>query len=486
MAGLAAITLHYPLSGRRETLTEPVSSCRELYRLAPKGARFFQNEQEICTERCFRKAMQLSSDGIVTAELDVIIDSRSDVVEEIARRLRNPEPQLRAEAMQFIVEQLPEFWSDRLCVMRAITVDALLLQHVEGHLRQDPDIVTLAVQHDSAALQFASDAAKDDETLVLSAVTSLKEAPRGFRYASERLRSNRSFIGRAVKENAAILFYASAELQADSELALLAAGSMFGWLYFVESPSCTHCANVDIATAALQSMDTHFKSWFSKIAVRKLEPCYSDTYEAGVERYYQKLYSDYLNRIITKLDSMQPHNKHTLVQAAFAQAQRMKLVSFHAPQPPCDKIQSRQVDAETWTTTLAGPEPPVRTLEEILHLRGVQMPVILEVAEPWFTALHDGCKRVEGRQGTSEWAALQPGNELIVRAAGASPLPDLRMRLVATRQYSTVREYLCAEGLAATLPGVDSLEAGEAVYDGFWSAEDVARYGVVALEVKRI
>lgn len=116
--------------------------------------------------------------------------------------------------------------------------------------------------------------------------------------------------------------------------------------------------------------------------------------------------------------------------------------------------------------------------------------VEIGVSEPWFRALRDGAKTVEGRLHKGKFAALRPGTVLVVTrsSAGSSAGSSARTRpfvAVVTRvlRYASFAEYLCQEGLARTLPGVKSLEDGVAVYRAFYSAEDEAQHGVAAVHV---
>lgn len=128
--------------------------------------------------------------------------------------------------------------------------------------------------------------------------------------------------------------------------------------------------------------------------------------------------------------------------------------------------------------------------------------VEINVGEPWFRALRDGVKTVEGRLHKGKFAALRPGTVLVVARSGPPP-PSARGASVArpasssraarpfvavvTRvvRYASFVEYLSQEGLARTLPGVKTLEDGVAVYRAFYSAEDEAAHGVAALHVVR-
>ncbi len=125
---------------------------------------------------------------------------------------------------------------------------------------------------------------------------------------------------------------------------------------------------------------------------------------------------------------------------------------------------------------------------------GAQSGVVeLNVSEPWFRALRDGVKTVEGRLHKGKFAALRPGTVLVIARSGppSARAPSSRAPrpfvAVVTRvvRYASFAEYLSQEGLARTLPGVKTLEDGVAVYRAFYSAQDEAQHGVAAVHIVR-
>lgn len=65
-----------------------------------------------------------------------------------------------------------------------------------------------------------------------------------------------------------------------------------------------------------------------------------------------------------------------------------------------------------------------------------------------------------------------------------TPQEMFTARLVRVTHYDTISEYLSAETLARTLPGVATVEAGVAVYSQWWEPTMVNMYGVLAIELE--
>jgi ASC-1-like (ASCH) protein len=116
---------------------------------------------------------------------------------------------------------------------------------------------------------------------------------------------------------------------------------------------------------------------------------------------------------------------------------------------------------------------------------------IIEVSDPWWTHIRDGTKTVEGRKGSPEWKSIAAGDTMKIRRTILEPEePDttpqemFTVRVVRVTHYETISEYLSAETLARTLPGVATVEAGVAVYSQWWEPAMVNMYGVLAIELE--
>jgi len=108
---------------------------------------------------------------------------------------------------------------------------------------------------------------------------------------------------------------------------------------------------------------------------------------------------------------------------------------------------------------------------------------IQNLSEPWFTLITLGLKTVEGRKNKGVFKEMQIGD--IVEWQNK----DFKMRSVKTRitgkaVYKTFEEYLIKEGLQKCLPGIPSIEHGLSVYFKYFTKEEEAEFGVVAIRLE--
>ena len=75
----------------------------------------------------------------------------------------------------------------------------------------------VVVQNDGLALEFASDELKNDKEIVLLAISQYGEA---LYYASDELRNDKEIVMAAIKQDGEVLEYASNELRKDKEFIL--------------------------------------------------------------------------------------------------------------------------------------------------------------------------------------------------------------------------------------------------------------------------
>ncbi|EFJ43360.1 hypothetical protein VOLCADRAFT_66018 [Volvox carteri f. nagariensis] len=156
-----------------------------------------------------------------------------------------------------------------------------------------------------------------------------------------------------------------------------------------------------------------------------------------------------------------------------------------APQPSPNPSAST---AATATTTAA--RPAAATRRQPLSRDSSLMPRYLEL-------IRSGTKTVEGRIRAGKWADVIPGDIFrffSTQAPPSSTLPantntnsvSVRCRAITVRQYDSFQAMLEGEGLAACLPGVQSLEEGVEVYrsiPGYREREAVEGVVAVGLEL---
>lgn len=105
---------------------------------------------------------------------------------------------------------------------------------------------------------------------------------------------------------------------------------------------------------------------------------------------------------------------------------------------------------------------------------------IFGLAERWFEAMVSGKKVVEGRVRRGRFAELAVGD----RVVWVNRNRGLRSTIVGLTEYPSFERYLLQEGLKRTLPGTETLDQGQAVYYEFYTKQQEAEFGVVAIELE--
>lgn len=105
-----------------------------------------------------------------------------------------------------------------------------------------------------------------------------------------------------------------------------------------------------------------------------------------------------------------------------------------------------------------------------------------------------GRKTIEGRLNRGKFARYKPGDHIRLRrdfrdADGVlhDGEPDAaRVEVVAVRQYPDFLTMVEAEQYAKVIPTAINAEAAASEYNTYYSADDQAHYGVLAIEVRPI
>ena len=116
----------------------------------------------------------------------------------------------------------PDYWKTR-CAKTGTA-----LQHAPDDIRNNKDVVLIAVRQDGNALQFATAEMQQDREVVLAAVTS---HGRALEYGGRDYRNDKEIVITAVSQegSAGAIKFASPVLQADKEVAMAAcANDNFG------------------------------------------------------------------------------------------------------------------------------------------------------------------------------------------------------------------------------------------------------------------
>lgn len=105
-------------------------------------------------------------------------------------------------------------------------------------------------------------------------------------------------------------------------------------------------------------------------------------------------------------------------------------------------------------------------------------------AEPYFTFLKNGQKTIEGRIRRGKYAAIRPGDEIVVYNNEETDSVEVIVKKVTT--YLSFEEMLTKEPLSKLLPDAKTVDEGIGVYRKFYTAEEEKEFGVVAIEVERL
>jgi ASC-1-like (ASCH) protein len=108
------------------------------------------------------------------------------------------------------------------------------------------------------------------------------------------------------------------------------------------------------------------------------------------------------------------------------------------------------------------------------------MPSIpFQVQEPYQTYLLSGQKTVEGRLNKGTFATLVVGSQLALPNGAV-------FTVIRITPYHTFFDMLQSEGIERVIPDATSIETARDVYYKFYTKEQEAEYGVLAIEVQRI
>jgi len=105
-------------------------------------------------------------------------------------------------------------------------------------------------------------------------------------------------------------------------------------------------------------------------------------------------------------------------------------------------------------------------------------------AEPYFTFVKNGQKTIEGRLRKGEYANLKVGDHIIVQNDNETDSVEVEVKDI--RSYPTFEAMLNNEDLKRVLPDVETIDQAVQVYRQFYTPQQEAEFGVMAIEVNRI
>lgn len=110
---------------------------------------------------------------------------------------------------------------------------------------------------------------------------------------------------------------------------------------------------------------------------------------------------------------------------------------------------------------------------------------IEHVSEPWFTLISLGLKSVEGRKNKGKFKEMKVG-DIIEWNNNDFGKRKTMVKITGKAVYKTFADYLETEGLDKCLPNIHSLEQGLNVYYKYYTKEQEAEFGVVAIRMELI
>lgn len=107
-----------------------------------------------------------------------------------------------------------------------------------------------------------------------------------------------------------------------------------------------------------------------------------------------------------------------------------------------------------------------------------------KLSEPWFTHVNEGQKTIEGRLNDGDWQTMKSGDFIKFDSESKrEPKQSCEVVVIRTTKYPSFREMLIREGLRYCLPGVQTIEEGVQIYRQFYSADEEAKKGVIAISI---
>jgi len=126
-----------------------------------------------------------------------------------------------------------------------------------------------------------------------------------------------------------------------------------------------------------------------------------------------------------------------------------------------------------------------KRISDMITPREIKPDYIEHLSEPWFSLISLGLKTVEGRKNKGKFMNMKIGD--IIQWVNHDFMERTIMTEILDKvKYISFQEYLEMEGLDKCLPGIPDIEHGLSVYFKYFTKEDEARYGVIAIRLKLI
>jgi ASC-1-like (ASCH) protein len=105
-------------------------------------------------------------------------------------------------------------------------------------------------------------------------------------------------------------------------------------------------------------------------------------------------------------------------------------------------------------------------------------------SEPYFTLMKNGGKTIEGRLRRGKYNRIAPGDHLSIN--NNEETDSFEAVVLKVTPYSTFRELLENEPFKKVLPNANNIEEDLKIYESFYTKDEEKKYGVVAIEVRKL
>ena len=116
----------------------------------------------------------------------------------------------------------------------------------------------------------------------------------------------------------------------------------------------------------------------------------------------------------------------------------------------------------------------------------MRTPLIKHVQEPWFGFIKSGEKTIEGRLNKGSFQTLKNGDEVHWTNPDQEGDNIIKTEVVSIHYHNDFQNMLKVHQLSNVLPGVKTYEEGIGIYSNFYCLDDIEKYGVIAIKIKKI
>jgi len=114
----------------------------------------------------------------------------------------------------------------------------------------------------------------------------------------------------------------------------------------------------------------------------------------------------------------------------------------------------------------------------------INMEIMKEAKDPWFSLISCGLKTVEGRLFRDDYVNLSVGDKIVFINNELGFRRSCKVIIKRISHYSSLYDYLETETLEKCLPTITVIEKGIDIYYKFYAEDDKNKYGILAMEIE--